>query len=92
MPEALPPARAAASAGDDSIEEAEVLQASIKAGSAAQIVVAVIAVIGLVYLLKARHGNDAVLNPAGLRPGAIREPARPNRVSPEPWERYWLSR
>lgn len=34
------------------MEEAEVLQASIKAGSAAQIVVAVIAVIGLVYLLK----------------------------------------
>ena len=33
-------------------EEAEVLQASIKAGSVAQIVVAVIAVIGLVYLLK----------------------------------------
>ncbi len=33
-------------------EEAEVLQASIKAGSVAQIVVAVIAVIGLIYLLK----------------------------------------
>ena len=34
------------------IEEAEILQASIKAGSVAQIVVAVIAVIGLFYLLK----------------------------------------
>jgi predicted PurR-regulated permease PerM len=34
------------------VEEAEVLQASIKAGSIAQIVVAFIAVIGLVYLLK----------------------------------------
>jgi len=33
-------------------EEAEVLQASIKAGSVAQIVVAVIAVLGLIYLLK----------------------------------------
>src|ERR1700730_10307283 len=33
-------------------EDAEILQASIKAGSVAQIVVAVIAVIGLVYLLK----------------------------------------
>jgi predicted PurR-regulated permease PerM len=52
LPEALPHARASASGGDDSIEEAEVLQATIKAGSAAQIVVAVIAVIGLVYLLK----------------------------------------
>jgi len=33
-------------------EEAEVLHASIKAGSVAQIVVAVIAVVGLIYLLK----------------------------------------
>ena len=33
-------------------DEAEVLQASVKAGSVAQIVVAVIAVIGLIYLLK----------------------------------------
>src|SRR5229473_8660767 len=33
-------------------EEAEVLHASIKAGSVAQIVVAVVAVVGLVYLLK----------------------------------------
>jgi predicted PurR-regulated permease PerM len=33
-------------------EDAEVLQASIRAGSVAQIVVAVIAVIGLIYLLK----------------------------------------
>ena len=33
-------------------DDAEVLQASIKAGSVAQIVVAVIAVIGLIYLLK----------------------------------------
>src|SRR6266404_9953389 len=32
--------------------EAEVLHASIKAGSVAQIVVAVIAVVGLIYLLK----------------------------------------
>ena len=36
----------------ESVEETEVLQASIKAGSVAQIVVAVIAVIGLIYLLK----------------------------------------
>ena len=35
-----------------SVQDAEILQASIKAGSAAQIVVAVIAVIGLIYLLK----------------------------------------
>jgi predicted PurR-regulated permease PerM len=34
------------------VEEAEVLQASIKAGSVAQIVVAAVAVIGLIYLLK----------------------------------------
>lgn len=33
-------------------EEAEILQASIKAGTVAQIVVAVIAIIGLIYLLK----------------------------------------
>src|SRR5438105_6930237 len=36
----------------ESIEETEILQASIKAGSVAQIVVASIAVIGLIYLLK----------------------------------------
>jgi predicted PurR-regulated permease PerM len=36
----------------ETVEEVEVLQASIKAGSVAQIVVAVIAVIGLIYLLK----------------------------------------
>jgi predicted PurR-regulated permease PerM len=36
----------------DSSEDAEVLQASIRAGSVAQIVVAVIAVIGLTYLLQ----------------------------------------
>jgi predicted PurR-regulated permease PerM len=36
----------------DSSDDAEVLQASIKAGSIAQIVVAAIAVIGLIYLLK----------------------------------------
>jgi hypothetical protein len=41
----------AAIAVAESTEEAEVLQASIKAGSVAQIVVAVIAVIGLIYLL-----------------------------------------
>jgi predicted PurR-regulated permease PerM len=40
------------SAPEQAVEEVEVLQASIKAGSAAQIVVAVIAVIGLIYLLK----------------------------------------
>jgi predicted PurR-regulated permease PerM len=37
---------------EQSTDDAEVLQASIKAGSVAQIVVAVIAVIGLIYLLK----------------------------------------
>lgn len=37
---------------EQAIEEVEVLQASIKAGSIAQIVVALIAVIGLIYLLK----------------------------------------
>jgi predicted PurR-regulated permease PerM len=37
---------------EPSSEEIEVLQASIKAGSVAQIVVAVIAAIGLIYLLK----------------------------------------
>jgi predicted PurR-regulated permease PerM len=36
----------------ESQEEAELLQASIKAGSVAQIVVAAIAVLGLIYLLK----------------------------------------
>ena len=39
-------------APEQAVEEVEVLQASIKAGSVAQIVVAVIAVIGLIYLLK----------------------------------------
>jgi predicted PurR-regulated permease PerM len=39
-------------APEQAAEEVEVLQASIKAGSIAQVVVAVIAVIGLVYLLK----------------------------------------
>ena len=34
------------------VEDAEILQASIKAGSVAQIVVAVIAAVGLIYLLK----------------------------------------
>src|SRR5271156_2966580 len=34
------------------VEEAEALHASIKAGSAAQIVVAIVAVIGLIYILK----------------------------------------
>jgi predicted PurR-regulated permease PerM len=52
LPSALPDDRATSSGGGDSSEEAEILQASIKAGSAAQVVVAVIAVIGLVYLLK----------------------------------------
>jgi predicted PurR-regulated permease PerM len=41
-----------ASAPEQVVEEVEVLQASIKVGSVAQVVVAVIAVIGLVYLLK----------------------------------------
>jgi predicted PurR-regulated permease PerM len=36
----------------DTAEDAEILQASIRAGSVAQIVVAVIAVLGLIYLLK----------------------------------------
>src|SRR5882724_10679618 len=36
----------------ESHEEAEVLQASIKAGSVAQIVVAAVAVLGLIYILK----------------------------------------
>jgi predicted PurR-regulated permease PerM len=48
----LPRDTAAALADNDSGQDAEILQASIKAGSAAQIVVAVIAVIGLIYLLK----------------------------------------
>jgi predicted PurR-regulated permease PerM len=55
----LAPGRAGASTvtaadvpGLDPSEEAEVLQASIRAGSVAQIVVAVIAVIGLIYLFK----------------------------------------
>lgn len=39
-------------APEQAVEEVEVLQASIKAGSIAQVVVAVIAVIGLIYLLK----------------------------------------
>jgi predicted PurR-regulated permease PerM len=46
LPEADPTAAA------DKMEEEEVLHASIKAGSVAQIVVAVIAVLGLIYLLK----------------------------------------
>ncbi|MGC2697771.1 MAG: AI-2E family transporter, partial [Candidatus Angelobacter sp.] len=37
---------------EEKLEEEEVLHASIKAGSVAQIVVAVIAVVGLIYLLK----------------------------------------
>jgi predicted PurR-regulated permease PerM len=37
---------------EQAIEEVEILQASIKAGSIAQVVVAIIAVIGLIYLLK----------------------------------------
>ncbi len=51
-PASLPRATAASPVGDDSVQDAEILQASIKAGTAAQIVVAVIAVIGLIYLLK----------------------------------------
>jgi predicted PurR-regulated permease PerM len=41
-----------AQADNTAAEDAEILQASIKAGSVAQIVVAAIAVIGLIYLLK----------------------------------------
>jgi predicted PurR-regulated permease PerM len=37
---------------EETVEDVEVLQASLKAGSVAQIVVAVIAFIGLIYLLK----------------------------------------
>lgn len=37
---------------EETVEEVEFLQASIKAGSVAQVVVAAIAVIGLIYLLK----------------------------------------
>jgi predicted PurR-regulated permease PerM len=37
---------------EETVEEVQVLQASIKAGSIAQIVVAAIAIIGLIYLLK----------------------------------------
>src|ERR1700731_47501 len=39
-------------AASERMEEEEVLHASLKAGSAAQIVVAVIAVLGLIYILK----------------------------------------
>ena len=39
-------------AGSAFIEEAEILHASLRAGSVAQIVVAIIAIIGLLYLLK----------------------------------------
>ena len=39
-------------AGSALIEEAEILHASLKAGSVAQIVVAIIAIVGLLYLLK----------------------------------------
>ena len=52
LPAPHPVPREIASASNDSFEDAEILQASIKAGSVAQIVVAVIAVIGLIYLLK----------------------------------------
>ena len=41
-----------ASLSEQAVEEVEVLHASIKAGSIAQVVVAVIAVIGLIYVLK----------------------------------------
>jgi len=40
------------SVSEQAVDEVEVLQASIKAGSIAQVVVAAIAVIGLIYLLK----------------------------------------
>jgi predicted PurR-regulated permease PerM len=51
-PDPIPHDPEIASAASDAQEDAEILQASIKAGSVAQIVVAVIAVIGLLYLLK----------------------------------------
>jgi predicted PurR-regulated permease PerM len=51
-PQSLPLGKNIVSAENDAVEDAEILQASIKAGSVAQIVVAVIAVIGLLYLLK----------------------------------------
>lgn len=52
QPQPLPRDKVIAPATSDPAEEAEILQASIKAGSVAQIVVAFIAVIGLIYLLK----------------------------------------
>jgi predicted PurR-regulated permease PerM len=51
-PDLIPHEPEIASVASDALEDAEILQASIKAGSVAQIVVAVIAVIGLLYLLK----------------------------------------
>jgi predicted PurR-regulated permease PerM len=51
-PEPTTEGKAASSPASDHGEDAEILQASIKAGSVAQIVVAFIAVIGLLYLLK----------------------------------------
>ena len=46
------PAKAGAVATSTHVEEADILHASIKAGSVAQIVVAVVAVVGLIYVLK----------------------------------------
>jgi predicted PurR-regulated permease PerM len=70
-----------ASANNDSFEDTEILQASIKAGSVAQIVVAVIAVIGLIYLLKVVMVTTLfsillafVLEPLVSRLGRIRIP------------------
>src|SRR5437764_3726133 len=51
-PVAAAPNGAIVAASPENVEEAEILQASIKAGSVAQIVVASIAVVGLIYLLK----------------------------------------
>jgi predicted PurR-regulated permease PerM len=49
---ALQPVMVSEKAAEQAAEDAEVLQASIKAGTVAQIVVACIATIGLIYLLK----------------------------------------
>ena len=49
---AIPVGRTDASSTASELDDAEVLQASIKAGSVAQIVVAAVAILGLIYLLK----------------------------------------
>ena len=54
----------------EATEETEILHASIKAGSMAQIVVAVVAVVALCYLTEAGHGNDTHRDPLSICPGA----------------------